>query len=448
MLASEAGDLRLVKVLLDQGADVNAGDLERRTPIAFAAQRGFREVVEELLSRGADPSRQPRSEQPPHFSAAFAGHAETARVISRRVARETERASLPALAPRAEVPGGRSGGLHTCSVLLESRPPHIPWLWLDSWNEASAPDAMPWLHLTRTDGSTAHTNRGFVFARPDVVAATGRPELLLSGYRFLTCLEGVAAGDYLVQVLVSRPSLPTVLVHESSVSIPDEGAAAEELRRPVLVSVHIPKTAGLSFADLLGRQFSGSLFLDYTDLHVPYPGCRETVSFGNVLVPAGVRCVHGHFLATKYERALPLGRAAVWLREPGQRLASHFQYASRQIAAGGQSWPWHRDLLSFVSAPPKRNDQTRFLDGRDLATFDFVGIVEEMDRSLALYGRVFGGSAVAALPHVNANPDRVPGGYLLPTEVAEAVASYHAEDVALYRRARERFEALCRAHGL
>lgn len=59
----------IVKLLLDRGADVNAGDINNRSPLYFAAKNGCVEAVELLLKRGADVNAVSQLGQTPLISA-------------------------------------------------------------------------------------------------------------------------------------------------------------------------------------------------------------------------------------------------------------------------------------------------------------------------------------------------------------------------------------------
>jgi hypothetical protein len=288
----------------------------------------------------------------------------------------------------------------------------------------------------------------FSVARSDVVVATGRSGLLGSGFRALACLEGLPEGSHTLEIVVETQK-SGARVHTAEFLLPGREERRLALARPVVVSVHIPKTAGLSFGEVLDLRFPGAVFRDYLDPLVPYPQGREHVSEKNVLVPLGADCIHGHFLATKYSAALPAQRGLLWLREPAQRLVSAFHYASRQAAAGRADGSLPADLIHYLRSPLQMNTQSRFLDGRELSSFEFVGILEQHERSMALFERLFGSQARLAPRTVNANPERGSDGtYSLSSEARGAIASLHAEDLELYREGCALFERLCSRHGI
>lgn len=264
----------------------------------------------------------------------------------------------------------------------------------------------------------------------------------------------------------------------------------------VLVSVHLPKTAGTSFQQVLEQGFGACLVRDDGDrplhhrrvrvcaraaaeamsgalgLPVGSPAVRALPVLQRDSVAArlgtgaarGLRaapdtaattpncCIHGHFLPLKYRWLRSAGPLyfVTWLREPVARLLSHYYYWQRNYdptRAGAlhqrvvhEAWSLERFCLSA----DVRNLYSRFLWGFPLQRFAFIGVVEHFGEDLqrlqamGLLGRARLSEGIEP-PRVNARPaDCRPH---LATEAAieaplrRRIEAFHARDVALYRSA-------------
>jgi hypothetical protein len=80
LLALEAGQPELARLLIEAGADVNIKSKMYMTPLRVATQSGDLEAVKLLLAKGASPNA-PEDEFPPFFYAIFKGHDDIARVL-------------------------------------------------------------------------------------------------------------------------------------------------------------------------------------------------------------------------------------------------------------------------------------------------------------------------------------------------------------------------------
>lgn len=180
----------------------------------------------------------------------------------------------------------------------------------------------------------------------------------------------------------------------------------------MLISVHVPKCAGSSFQHLLERHFGARLRLDYDDrplaeayrwrrLKQRWSGAAQNAE------AAQVDCVHGHFLARKYDFLGPSARRITWLRDPLQRVVSHYRYWQRMpdLRNGDcrRLIEKHLSLAQFAALPKMRNVMTRFLDGKRAHEFYFIGLVEDMRGSLARFTRLTGIPGDASNPE---NGDR------------------------------------------
>jgi ankyrin repeat protein len=81
ILASRQGDLPMVQLLLEFGADVNLTDNEGRTPIHEASQRGFLTIVQFLISKGGNYKADGNGRMP-LYDAASHGHLEVVQFLS------------------------------------------------------------------------------------------------------------------------------------------------------------------------------------------------------------------------------------------------------------------------------------------------------------------------------------------------------------------------------
>ncbi len=79
MLAAERGNLGMVKLLEEHGANVN--DENPETALGLACSLGHSEIVEYLLEKGADPNIPDRNRTPPLMPACRNGHTEIVRSL-------------------------------------------------------------------------------------------------------------------------------------------------------------------------------------------------------------------------------------------------------------------------------------------------------------------------------------------------------------------------------
>lgn len=215
----------------------------------------------------------------------------------------------------------------------------------------------------------------------------------------------------------------------------------------LLVSLHMPKTAGTSFAETLRAAAGEGYRADYGDLPMqrgPWRRRCDAVRGGLALrgrMEPGVTCIHGHFLALKYRIALDRrpARYVTWLRDPLQRLVSHYAYWRRDYAGDDPAQPMRNRMLRedwsferFALGPEMRNVYRQYLWGFDPARFDFIGITEHYESDLERLVAMLDCEPVAAAALVN--PECGDDGYAVEPGLARRIERHHAADFALYRR--------------
>jgi hypothetical protein len=229
-----------------------------------------------------------------------------------------------------------------------------------------------------------------------------------------------------------------------------------------LIFLHLPKTAGSTLRRILERQYGSDAVL----------GLYES-TFGDevaTLTPeqmGSTRVIAGHFYFGVHEHLSGPWSYLTFLREPVERVVSHYHFVRRQPehylheAALAMSLP---EYVRFCGEAEPNNDQTRLLAGAAMASADgtsapamlpaakrnldshaAVGLTEAFDASLVLMRRVFGwGRPFYVRQNVR---EQRSGSQSVPADEREVIRTYNALDVELYRHACERFARDVAAQG-
>lgn len=223
--------------------------------------------------------------------------------------------------------------------------------------------------------------------------------------------------------------------------------------------LHIGKTAGTSLHHAILEAMPGA-----TVLHESLPGF-DAVTPGEAAL---YDLVLGHFMFQHVRKMRRERFLMTFLRDPVDRVVSNYhflktkspfsQYAEGALKAAQQlsfkdflldQNPHVRmvtqNLQAKVLAHDVRpehtsNPKTLLEDAeRNLAGFDFVGIVEHFDDSVSALSSKLGLAAPLAAKTLNINADRLSGPAPTPEEI-EIVRRLNDVDIALYTKARARFE--------
>jgi len=209
----------------------------------------------------------------------------------------------------------------------------------------------------------------------------------------------------------------------------------------MLVSVHIPKCAGTSFRHVLHGACGDNVWYNYGIIF-----SREQARLD--LVPEGTRIIHGHFLADCFDDILPGRELLTWVRDPVERLVSNYHHFLRS--------PDMRDdccralheknltLREFADLDWMRNMATRYLAGKPIDDFRFVGISEDFGASMGVFESIFGFDSKGLRPRVNTNPERTEGRYGLSDADRAYILERNTVDMAWYEQAVDRLQVAAR----
>ena len=215
----------------------------------------------------------------------------------------------------------------------------------------------------------------------------------------------------------------------------------------MIVSVHIPKTAGATFKDLLIRDLGEQqVCLRYDQRPLRHHSEGRPVLPLVLTEDSPCTVVHGHFVADRIiVRDGAETQYVAWLRHPVERLISHYYFWKRQPYP---DQPLCRRLLEedltveeFAALGAMRNLQSFFLGGVSPSQFALIGVTERFHESIDRFNATFG-TSLKADSTLNANPHKPSGDYR--TEVGEgvyeAIAEMNALDMALYTSVLESFD--------
>lgn len=205
-----------------------------------------------------------------------------------------------------------------------------------------------------------------------------------------------------------------------------------------IVSIHVPKTGGTSFIEILKNHFGDKLLLDN--------GLNE----GDSIIPFnnGVfDCVHGHFPATKYYPRFD-SIYAFWVRNPLDRLISHYNFWKCNDFSGHREWDlFNRENMSlseFAFSDISINHQSLYINDESLIhRADFVGVTEFFDLSIILFSAVTG-IEVGYTPHLRKADNSLQLNEVLSDRAWMAkFMRVHSRDYLLYLKSLDRFNYLC-----
>ncbi len=225
-----------------------------------------------------------------------------------------------------------------------------------------------------------------------------------------------------------------------------------------LISIHIPKTAGTSFQQVLEAQYPDRALMrldfEYVYDNPAEPVLRAKNKTDQGLldslvrageIPAHVKALHGHFTLPDVQRFLSASstvRLVTWLRQPIERVISNYNYLNELLEAEIRDRPQaqrlvkrlKRTIFEFASLPVNADKYQIYLGGRQLDAFDFIGLTDHFDQELIQLAELMNWQLPQSV-HVNKTPRKSFG--FTPAEQA-ALELLYQEDIAIYTAAEER----------
>ncbi len=210
-----------------------------------------------------------------------------------------------------------------------------------------------------------------------------------------------------------------------------------------LISIHIPKTAGTSFRNILKEVYgeNGVVRLDIP-LYSQLVKINEQ-AYSSTKLPFGTRVVHGHFSLEQLKENFEIIDSVpiiTWLRHPVDRVISNYYYLEKRLKEELQEEAkglnilskMQRSLPEYARDEINRNRQYKFLNGIDLEDFSFVGIQEHFSEDLISLSKQLDWPVYEELKH------NITGSkYQVSAEDRAEIAELNTKDMDLYEKAIE-----------
>lgn len=221
----------------------------------------------------------------------------------------------------------------------------------------------------------------------------------------------------------------------------------------MFISLHTPKAGGSSFKKILETHFESNFLDDYKDKPINKSfkiRKQDVLKFRFKLrlynkyyyTFKNVKCIHGHFMPYKYDYYLDKKniKFITWLRDPIDRLASHYYYWLRSYNKKNSA-KLHRKIIEenwsfekFAFSIEMKNIYCQFLWRFPIDNFDFIGIVEYFNEDVNFFCEKYLKKNIISVPTKNQNLNKTDSYYQNISFINE-LKQFHSEDYKLYHRA-------------
>lgn len=210
---------------------------------------------------------------------------------------------------------------------------------------------------------------------------------------------------------------------------------------PELISLHIPKTAGTSFRNILKNVYGDDqvVRLDISDTGI----VRLNESLYDSKQLQKVKVIHGHFYmqSLKDKFAIPKDcKIITWVRDPVKRVISNFLYLESRLIELLEEEKnnlnilskMQRTLIEYARADINRNIQSKHLAGCNLLDYNFIGVQEFFDQEILRLSDILSWKKTPTIVHHNKTPDT---GLVISDGIIAEIMKLNIEDIDLYNEA-------------
>jgi hypothetical protein len=205
-----------------------------------------------------------------------------------------------------------------------------------------------------------------------------------------------------------------------------------------LFSIHIPKTAGITFREVLYSVYGRDKILAVNRAQL-----RKQGRAIDEVLEAHHRVIHGHLHFNDLAPFLPVSTKVVaWMREPVQRVVSNYyynithEYPKRKLENPDAV---KLTLEEFIEKPGRINVMSKFLEGIDLNELFFLGFQEDFASDLERLQMKLEWPRAAVDSNLRLNDNRAvkKQAHEVERHIIDRIAELNQKDINLYHSALE-----------
>lgn len=175
------------------------------------------------------------------------------------------------------------------------------------------------------------------------------------------------------------------------------------------VSIHIQKTAGRSFRDILSQVY-GPLLDERYEKHHFFIKNKKVTSIG-IKVPENIIGMHGHLTIGQVKELIKHydPKVITWVRNPVDRVISNYYFLMKRIRFGNTTEKVQlrkeMTLLEYAQKPRNINRMSKIISGLEISDFFFIGIMERFEADVEILAKRMNWPEDVNIPFSNSNAD-------------------------------------------
>jgi hypothetical protein len=204
-----------------------------------------------------------------------------------------------------------------------------------------------------------------------------------------------------------------------------------------IVAIHIEKTGGTSFYEILKSVYGAEKIIRFRRIEV------KKILDSNLKIeeklPEKATIIQGHIWYPEVKEIVEKynSKIIVWFRDPVERVISNYTFWEYQTRVNPEHPEKHRigePLELYITRPETQNKMYRSLEGMNLSDAFFIGFLENFDEDLRRLGEKLNWPEIPYFHEKNSKTYDKPKP-VVSEALKKEIMRLNSKDVKLYRQA-------------